>query len=259
MKAAAPDGNPPIPATDSGIVERFRLARRDPALAVLEGIHPLKHALRFGAEVLEIAAVDPGRLDRLAAELAPDVAGRILSACEVVPADRFERLAPIPPPTGVIALARRPDVPLPDLLERDGPEPIVALERPARLGNLGAAVRVAAAGGAAGLLAIGRHDPWHPEALRGGAGLQFAIAVARVDELPSCSRPIVAFDPAGEALNPGAIPARAILAFGSERRGLSAGLQERANLRLRIPMREGVSSLNLASAVAVALYARLLG
>src|SRR5262249_40488852 len=49
-------------------------ARRDPGLAVLEGFHALKHALRFGAEVQEAATSDPEGLERLAGELAPDVA-----------------------------------------------------------------------------------------------------------------------------------------------------------------------------------------
>ena len=31
------------------LVRRYRAARRDPELAVLEGFHALKHALRFGA------------------------------------------------------------------------------------------------------------------------------------------------------------------------------------------------------------------
>ena len=46
-----------------------------------------------------------------------------------------------------------------------------------------------------------------------------------------------------------------MLAFGSERHGLDAALLERADARVGIPMRPGVSSLNLATAVAVALYA----
>ncbi|MFB6240546.1 MAG: TrmH family RNA methyltransferase [Gemmatimonadota bacterium] len=49
---------------------------------------------------------------------------------------------------------------------------------------------------------------------------------------------------------------RAVLAFGTERHGLSPDLLDRAERRVRIPMREGVSSLNLAVSVAVALYAR---
>ena len=54
---------------------RFRKARRDPELTVIEGFHALKHALRFGAELVEAVAVDPEALERLAAELAPDLAG----------------------------------------------------------------------------------------------------------------------------------------------------------------------------------------
>src|SRR5262249_24825309 len=56
---------------------RFRKARRDPALTVVEGFHALKHALRFGAEVEEAVAVDPQALEALTLELAPDLAGRL--------------------------------------------------------------------------------------------------------------------------------------------------------------------------------------
>src|SRR5690349_3034029 len=34
--------------------ERFLAARRDPSLAVLEGFHAVKHALRFGADVRSV-------------------------------------------------------------------------------------------------------------------------------------------------------------------------------------------------------------
>ena len=34
---------------DQTLIERTRRARDDPALVVLEGLHPLKHALRFDA------------------------------------------------------------------------------------------------------------------------------------------------------------------------------------------------------------------
>ena len=39
--------------SDRTTEERFHRARKDPELAVLEGFHALKHALRFGAEVLQ--------------------------------------------------------------------------------------------------------------------------------------------------------------------------------------------------------------
>ena len=62
---------------DHDLTVRFRSARRDPELTVVEGFHALKHALRFGAELVEVVAVDPAALERLAAELAPDLAGQL--------------------------------------------------------------------------------------------------------------------------------------------------------------------------------------
>jgi len=96
-------------------------------------------------------------------------------------------------------------------------------------------------------------------ALRGAAGLHYAVPVAQVEMLPASDRPLIAVHPDGEELSAGAIPDRAILAFGEEREGLSDDLLDRAGARLRIPMTDGVSSLNLATAVAVTLYAWKLG
>ena len=50
----------------------------------------------------------------------------------------------------------------------------------------------------------------------------------------------------------------AILAFGTERHGLSDEVLDRATMRVRIPMRQGVSSLNLATSVSAVLFARKL-
>lgn len=240
------------------LAERFRSARGDPQLAVLEGFHPLKHALRFEAEVVEAVSPDPDELQALARELAPDLVEAVSSTVRSVDGEEFRRLAPVAPATGVIALARRPDVSVSGLMSAPGPAPVVFLHRPVHQGNVGAAIRVAAAAGAAGMLTSGRHDPWGPEAIRGAAGLQFALPVAAVDSLASVAggdRPVVAVDPGGEELTPGAVPPRSLLVFGTERHGLDGELLEAAGRRLRIPMRDGVSSLNLATAVAVVLYA----
>jgi RNA methyltransferase, TrmH family len=245
------------------LATRFRAARADPALAVLEGFHALKHALRFGAAVELAVTRDPARLAGLAAKLAPDVVARLAELARPVDPAVFDLLAPVAPATGVLALAHRPEVDIATLLAaRGGAAPLVLLQRPGDLGNLGAVVRVAAAAGAAGVLTTGRHDPWHPAALRGSAGLHFALPVARVEALPPTpARPLVALHPSGRPLPlpPGAepLPPVAVLAFGAERDGLDADLLARADRRVAIPMRRGVSSLNLATAGAVALYAGL--
>jgi len=236
---------------------------------VLEGFHALKHALRFGAEVLEAVAADPDLVLELEAELAPDLAGALAEVAVPVSAEVIAELTPQAPRTGVVAIARRSPVDVAALLAERRPEPVVLLEDPRTMGNMGACVRVAAAADAAGVLTTGPNDPWHPDALRGAAGLHFALPVAslgtdariaggrgqELDELADGGRPLIAVDPDGADLRSGALPPRAVLAFGTERHGLSDALLARADARLAIPMREGVSSLNLATAVAAVLFA----
>ncbi|MFP5389347.1 MAG: rRNA methyltransferase, partial [Thermoleophilia bacterium] len=67
------------------LVQRFRAARRDPNLAVLEGFHALKHALRFGADVRSVVSPDVAGHAELAAALAPDVADRVVERATAVP------------------------------------------------------------------------------------------------------------------------------------------------------------------------------
>jgi RNA methyltransferase, TrmH family len=247
---------------DGSLIPRFGRARRDETLAVLEGFHPLKHALRFGAEVLEVACRDTRELDALAESLAPDVRERMCELAQAVDPAVFDKLVPLPPTTGVVSLARRPAVDVVAAISDSREAPVVVLENPRDLGNMGACVRVAAAADAAAVITTGSHDPWHPDALRGGAGLHFALAVARAPDLREpadrardYARELIALDPDGEDLEPSRLPARAMLAFGSERDGASEELLARADRRVRIPMRAGVSSLNLATSVAAVLFA----
>ena len=240
------------------IVQRFRAARRDPDLALLEGFHALKHALRFSADVIEAVASAPGELDRLAADLAPDLVGSLTERTAPVSAELLAQIVPHAPRTGVVAIARRPAVDVAAVLAGERPAPVVLLEDPRTMGNMGACVRVAAAADAAGVLTTGSNDPWHPEALRGAAGLHFALPVARIDSASTGGRPLIAIDPEGERLGESELDPRSILAFGTERYGLSEALLERADTRLAIPMREGVSSLNLATAVSAVLFSQRL-
>jgi RNA methyltransferase, TrmH family len=243
---------------DGSLIPRFGRARRDQTLAVLEGLHALKHALRFGANVLEVVCDDPAELDRLASLLAPDVSARLRELARPVDSAVFAQLAPLAPSTGVIGLAERAPIDPGAVLADRRPAPVVLLEDPRDLGNMGACVRVAAAADIAGVLTTGSHDPWHPDALRGSAGLHYALPVARLRErsaLEALDRPLFAVDPDGEPLAPSQLPARALLAFGTERYGLSDELTARAHARVSIPMRPGVSSLNLATSVAAVLFA----
>jgi TrmH family RNA methyltransferase len=232
----------------------FEQARTDPSLAVVEGFHALKHALRFGADVVEAVAPDVDAVAALARSLAPDLADTLPALVEPVDAETFAGLVSPRGRAEVVAVARRPRVDVVAALESGGDAPAVLLDDPRDPGNLGAAIRVAAAAGARAVACTGDRDPWHPAAIRGAAGLQFALPVGVVSAVAARAA-LVAIDPGGEPLDPRALPPGAILAFGSERRGLSAELRARADLRVGLPMRDGVSSINLAAAVAAVLYA----
>src|SRR4051812_13027920 len=108
-------------------------------MVLLEGLHPLKHALRFGARVERAVASDPVRVVALARELAGDVAERIGELVEPGDSGAFD----------VVAWAQRP---------RHGPPrpdgPTVLLDHPRHAGNVGAAIRAAAAADAAGVLVL---------------------------------------------------------------------------------------------------------
>ena len=249
---------------DGSLIPRFGRARRDPSLAVLEGFHAVKHALRFGAQFELLLTRDPAQLAQLSAALAPELGEQLAAMARTVTPELFAQLAPMPPSTGVIALAQRPSVEVAAVLGDAAPAPVVLLEDPRDLGNMGACVRVAAAADAAAVLTTGGHDPWHPDALRGGAGLHFALPVARLHGLGDLGGPgatagsrrtLLALDPDGEPLDPAALDPRAILAFGTERDGISDELLALADARVSIPMRRGVSSLNLATSVAAVLFA----
>ncbi len=226
---------------------------RHPSRVLLSGFHAVKHALRFGAELLAVRTTSTERLEEIGAALAPDVMARLRPLVEQGP--------PIGGAgarahwTGVWAIARKREYDLAALLAEPASAPIVLLEQPRHLGNVGACIRAAAARGAAAVIILGDIDPWSEPVVRGAAGLQYAVPTVATATLPDSARQIIAFDPAGEDLRPGIIPAGAILAFGTERDGLSASLTARAAQRIRIPMQPGVSSLNLAVSVGIALYA----
>ena len=217
---------------------------------VLEGFHAVKHALRFGAEVERVVAVDREGVLRMARELAGDLVGEFERRVKAVSRDEVERVAGRVPYTGVVGVARRPAL---TEVRRDAP--VVLLEDPRDGANLGACVRVAAAAGAAGVVTTGTRDPWGADALRGSAGLHFALPVAREGDVVLEGRPLVALDPAGERFDAGPVCDDAVFAFGTERSGLSDALKARADSVLALPMTPGVSSLNLATAVSAVLYA----
>ncbi|MFE9996041.1 TrmH family RNA methyltransferase [Streptomyces avermitilis] len=223
---------------------------------LLDGFHALKHAVRFQARVPVAVTTDRRAALALADELAPDVRETLDALLAEVPEETLKALVPRPHPTAVAALAVRPSraANLEALAHTPRSAPVVVLDNPRNLGNAGAVIRLAAGFGATGVVTTGTLDPWHPTVVRGGAGLHFATAVERltVDELPP--GPVFALDPEGDDIRGLKLPDDAVLAFGSERTGLSAELRARTDHLVALPMRPQVSSYNLATSVAMTLF-----
>lgn len=242
--------------TEHDAVRRWRETAALPEAVLIDGFHALKHTLRFGGEVRQVVTTDRAALAALADELADDVAEAVTAAAVEVPAAVLRELVARPHPTGVAALAIRPDQRSVLAALRAAPRraPVVVLENPRNLGNIGAVVRLAAGFGATGVITTGDIDPWHPNVVRGGAGLHFATAVARLElpELPD--GPLYVLDPEGADIRSLTFPDDALLAFGSERHGVSPALRERATELVAIPMRPQVSSFNLATSVGMGLF-----
>jgi len=258
----------------------------------LEGLHALKHAVRFGAHVTDILTDDLERALATADAVAPELRPLLVDRARIISTTRFRELATQPIPTRVLAHAIRPAWRLADALPTPG-RPAILLDDPRNSKNLGAVIRVGAAAGAAGLLVNGSADPCDPMAVRGAAGLQWALPcvaspglLAQLDGVgfsapgpgsevepgPPTPRPgsevppgpvtdlthptitLIGLDAGGARFDPAAVTGPVVLAFGSERSGLSPAVRERCDRIVALPMRPDVSSLNLATSVAAVLY-----
>ena len=133
---------------------------------------------------------------------------------------------------------------------------MVFLEDPRDLENIGAVIRVAAAADIAAVCISGPADIWHPAVIRGGTGLHFALPVINVslEEILKLDRQKLSLDPTGKEETLVNTTTNAIFIFGTERHGISDSLLKKSDHIIRLPMKDGVSSLNLATSVAATLY-----
>jgi len=237
----------------SQLVDRFQRARHDNALAIIEGVQALKHAARFNATFEHIITVDGSALKDLLTELAPDTIENIMTQTIEVNEQTFNRLSPRPHRTQVIALAKRNVYTLENL---ESAKPVIFLEDPKDLENIGAVIRVSAAADVAAVCISGPIDIWSPAIIRGAAGLQFALPVfnCEIELLLTLGRRVISLDPTGDETRLATAIKNSIFVFGTERHGISSTLLKKSHQIIRLPMKKGVSSLNLATSVAATLY-----
>jgi tRNA G18 (ribose-2'-O)-methylase SpoU len=194
-----------------------------------------------------------------------DVLATSDAPCYVVSEDLAERVTGFHVHRGALAsLERRPLPSLDEVLERA--RTVLVLEDIVDHTNVGAILRSGAALGVDAVLLSPRcADPLYRRAVKVAMGAVFSLPWTRVedwyDALPSLSSrgfTTVAMTLAEDAVPLDAAVAgldRVALVLGGEGHGLSPRWQASADRRAVIPMREGIDSLNVAAAAAVACYA----
>jgi tRNA G18 (ribose-2'-O)-methylase SpoU len=174
----------------------------------------------------------------------------------------FDRIAGFPAHRGVLALAARrpPEDPSSILAASDV---AVVVEGVNDHENLGAIFRNAAALGAGAVLMDPTCcDPLYRRCVRVSVGHVLRVPFARVEPWPAglaavagSGFSLVALDPgAGEPIETVRHDGPLALLVGGEGQGLSPGARMAADRVVRIPMAKGVDSLNVATAVAIALH-----
>ena len=233
-------------------------------LFVAEGERVIRRAIAAGYQVRSLLVTQ----DRLAglADLAASCPGPVYviapAAAEALTGYRVHRgpLAsmhrrPLPAVAGLVAA----------VTDRKGAAArVVVLEDIVDHANVGAIFRCAAAlGFDAVILAPRCADPLYRRAVKVSMGAVFSVPYARLDDwrhglggLRQAGFRMLALTPAPDAVPIGQVPAGGPIALlvGTEGDGLSARWLAAADLRVRIPMSGGVSSLNVASAAAIACY-----
>lgn len=239
--------------------QRQRLAeiargRSEEPLRLLEGRKAVLEALALG--VVAELYVSGGLESPVRALLASEAARAGLSPIPLDVGD-VDRLTETVSPQGVLALVRDTAEPLARLAARRGL--LLWLDGVQDPGNVGAVVRVAAAFGAAGLVAAtATADPLGVKALRASAGLALRVPFARAPNASVAAalagRPVWLLERGGrDVFEVRDVPGDLVLVLGSEGAGPSPAARDAATASVGIALRPEVESLNAAVAMGIAL------
>jgi tRNA G18 (ribose-2'-O)-methylase SpoU len=223
-------------------------------IVIAEGVNVVERLARSPYPMRAVLGV-PARIDALRPALEA-----LDAAAYVVDKWTLSQIVGFRVTRGVLASADRPP-PVSSAALLTGSERLAVLEGLNDFENLGALFRNAAAFGVdAVLLGPTCADPLYRRSVRVSMGHVLHVPFAVLDgpwpqSLEALrDRTVLAMtpDPAATPLREIDVPQRWAVLLGAEGPGLSAGALAAADIRVRIPMADGVDSLNVATAAAVA-------
>jgi len=252
-----------LTSLENPLVKSIRRLQQKPAhrargSTVIEGLKLANEALDSGIEIDQAL---------LSVHLASRPAGRALLQrletagvpCVTVDERVLRRCSSLDSPEGALLVGR---IPLRSLDQISG-ELVLVVAGVQDPGNLGAIARVAEATGVTTMVVTrGTTHPFHPRALRGSMGSLLRLPIVDGGEPESLGAllkkkgfSLAACVPRGgvdvrEAVLAGPLA----IALGSEGSGLSKDLLKACDLRLSVPMKGSVDSLNVAVVAGLVLY-----
>jgi RNA methyltransferase, TrmH family len=253
-----------ITSRKNPLAQRARAVRdgRERESVFIEGVRLCEEALRAGVRFDSVLYTRALTGDERGASLLESLRG-VCHDTHAVSEDVLESVSDTKTPQGVVALARRPQTGRETIERATGVPLVVVMHRANNPSNAGAVLRVAEAAGATGVvLTKGSTDPLSPKSLRGSMGSAFRVPLwtgpTLEDALSWCAEKgirTVATAAGAPSLHTEVdwTTPRAVV-VGPEAGGLSVEEVRAADEAVRIPMREPVESLNLATALAVVLY-----
>ena len=254
---------PTLPAAKAALIRdllRKKKTRDTERAFVLEGMKPILELLQVNSPSLLAIVVTPtclGKggpsLQRALAQARPAV----YTCREMV----FETLSDVRTSPGMLAVLGQPEWDQGVIFKRPRLFGIYGecLQDPA---NVGTIMRTAVAFGMDALwLSSDSADVFSPKVVRATTGALLKLPVFSMKDVALFARhdcAILAADSSGKRSRRldeiDTIPARSVIAFGNESRGLSQATLERAALRFHIPISRDVESLNVAASAAIALF-----
>lgn len=232
------------------LLQQQAKARRQQRRLVLEGVRLVQDALDSGARPDFICYTPEAGDYPLVARL--QTAG---VTCLAVTGDLMRDMADTETPQGVLGVFPWPERPL-----SPTPALILVADGWRDPGNLGTALRTAAAAGVDGVvLTPGTVDPYNPKTLRAGMGAHFRVPILALS-WPDLAQhfpglPIYIADAAGEISYLAVDWTRpSIIVIGGEAHGPQSAVRDLPHTLVSIPMVAGAESLNAAVAASLLIY-----
>lgn len=231
--------------------------RDEESKLVIEGVNLVSEAVRKGMKIDFILAADTYSGDFLTECIKSDS----LTVCQVSESE-FNKLTDAENGVGILAVIEKFDVTADGgKVTSDGN--ILVLDKVQDPGNIGTMIRTAVAAGYEMIIAVkGTVDVFSPKVLRATAGMIFDIPIMYISDANELERVLKGFGKkivvtdvsSGTEYYKTNLDKGIALVIGNEGSGVSDEVMKMADIRVTIPMRGEIESLNAAISAAILMY-----